>query len=274
MAAAHRHETSSTQIQSWFRPVLMTWTMRSTWMMQREDQKQHWTLSPRSATGVPRLPRLRQREGHDVVAARRTERPVAAGADDDVLALVAAGAVGHRRRLAAGRQPVFPQLAAGLDVEGAQVAVHGGADEHQVAGGGDRTAHVRHAEVARRREPGRQPSVEPSGTCQTMRLRRRSTLTSVPHGGAVHGRPQGDSSGSRRIAVGRAGLARELRVRVVARVRLRCRVRLRSDQRHHHRQVVDGGDDPLARLIEHDAAPVDAADVARREDRAARCPAA
>ncbi len=47
---------------------------------------------------------------------------------------------------------------------------------------------------------GVSPAVEPSGTCQTMREWRRSTLTRVPQGGAVHGRSQGESSGSRRMA--------------------------------------------------------------------------
>ena len=42
--------------------------------------------------------------------------------------------------------------------------------------------------------------LERRGTCQTMRFLCRSTLTSVPHGGAVHGSPHGETSGSRRTA--------------------------------------------------------------------------
>ena len=41
--------------------------------------------------------------------------------------------------------------------------------------------------------------VEPSITCQRIALRRRSTAASVPHGGAVHGRPNGEASISRRM---------------------------------------------------------------------------
>src|SRR5215831_10015729 len=87
-----------------------------------------------------------QGERHDIVTARRAESAMAAGADDDILPLIAARPIGHGCGLAARRQFVFPQLAPGLDVKGAQVAVGRGADEHLVAGGGDRPTHVGHTE--------------------------------------------------------------------------------------------------------------------------------
>ena len=43
------------------------------------------------------------------------------------------------------------------------------------------------------------PRVVPSGTCQRIVPFAMSTALSVPQGGAVHGRPSGESSGSRRM---------------------------------------------------------------------------
>src|SRR5262245_23856076 len=56
---------------------------------------------------------LWQREGHDVVAALGSELAVTACGDHHELPAVRF--VAHRRRLAAGRQPAFPQLPAGFD---------------------------------------------------------------------------------------------------------------------------------------------------------------
>src|SRR5579862_5896361 len=151
--------SASTQIQIWLRPVLMTWMISSTWMMSGS----RYSSMPRILRGLGECRRSdrRQRKGHDVIAAPRAERPVAAGTDDEILTLATPGPVGHGRRLAGHRQLILPQLAAGIDVEGAQVAVHGGRHEHQVSRGGDRAAHVRHAELAWRDEPGLEARVRP-----------------------------------------------------------------------------------------------------------------
>ena len=74
---------------------------------------------------------LWQRESHHVVALLGVEAAVTAGCDDDELSAV--HLVAHRCRLAARGQPAFPELAAGVDVEGAQVIVHRGADERESA---------------------------------------------------------------------------------------------------------------------------------------------
>src|ERR1700704_2617704 len=118
--------------------------MRATWTMiidrNRSDIPFLRSLWVRRRSGW-------QREGDDEVAARRAERAVAAGADDEILTLVRSRPVGHGRGLTARGQLVLPQLASGLDVKGTQVAVHGRCDKHQVAVGRNRSAHVRHAEI-------------------------------------------------------------------------------------------------------------------------------
>src|SRR4029077_2512558 len=114
-----------------------------------------WTMIDRIRSDIPFLRNLGvrrrcrwQSEGDDVVAARRAERTVAAGADDQILTLVGSHPVGHGRGLTARGQPVLPQLASGLDIEGTQVAVQGGGHKYQVAVGRNRSAHVRHPEIA------------------------------------------------------------------------------------------------------------------------------
>src|SRR5436190_8126048 len=86
------------------------------------------------ASGACPLRFLRQCEGDDLVAAPGVGLGMTAGGDDDVLA--ALPDIGHRRRLPARRQPAAPQLLARGGVEGAQVVVQGGADEHQARCGG------------------------------------------------------------------------------------------------------------------------------------------
>ena len=66
----------------------------------------------------------------------------------DVLTVVGAGTVGHRGRLAAGGQAVFPQLATCFQVECPEKVVHGGADEYEVAGGCYGAPHMGGAKVA------------------------------------------------------------------------------------------------------------------------------
>src|SRR5215469_10215755 len=127
----------------------------SAWMTYRAISNSIAFLSAELGRGA--LRGRGQREGHDVVTARRAERSMAARADDQILTLVAPGAVGHRSRLTAGGKLVPPQLAPGLDIEGTQVAVHRTADEHQVAGGRNRPSHHGHTKVARRQEPRREP---------------------------------------------------------------------------------------------------------------------
>src|SRR5580700_5935704 len=122
----------------------MTWMMRPT-CTATERMRNHIRCYLRNLG--PRRRGLGQRERHDVVPAWRAERAVAAGADDQILTLLRPGAVGHWCGLATRGQFVLPQLAAALDVEGAQVTVHGRGHEHQLAVGRDRAAHVRHAEV-------------------------------------------------------------------------------------------------------------------------------
>src|SRR5882762_9887742 len=110
--------------------------------------------SRRTSSLTSRPPRRRQREGNDIVAPWRIQNAVPAGRDDNELPLVAARAIGHRSRLSAGREAMFPQFAPGLDVEGPKIAVHRCSDKDQVAGGGDGSAHIGHPEIPRRREPG------------------------------------------------------------------------------------------------------------------------
>src|SRR6185312_14054048 len=91
----------------------------------------------------------RQRKRDDIVAARRLEAAVPAGRNDDELPLVTARTIGHRCRLSPGGEMIFPQLTPGLDVERAEVTVHRGPDEDQVARGPDGTTHIRHPKVPR-----------------------------------------------------------------------------------------------------------------------------
>src|SRR5690348_10363609 len=73
---------------------------------------------------------------------------MATSGDHHVLPMIATCTVGHRRGLAACRQVIFPQLTTGLQVECTEVAVHGGADEYQVASGYDGTAHMGGPKIA------------------------------------------------------------------------------------------------------------------------------
>src|SRR5207244_8964278 len=63
-----------------------------------------------SLLGPNRLGASGQRERHDVVAERRSQSPVAPGGDDDVLLATGRQLIGHRGRLAAGRQRGAPRL--------------------------------------------------------------------------------------------------------------------------------------------------------------------
>src|SRR5258705_4517242 len=91
-----------------------------------------WTMIDRIRSDIPFISanlwvRRRsgwQREGDDVVAARRAVRAVAAGADDDILTLVASRPARHGPGLTARGHLVPPQLASGLDVQCKHVAVH------------------------------------------------------------------------------------------------------------------------------------------------------
>src|SRR5205807_8366245 len=110
----------STQIHSWLRPVLMTWTMKAAWT--RSDRMRNNILylsglGPRRCAGG-------EREGDQVVAARRAEAAVAAGADDEIRVLVASGAIGHGRGLPPRWQLSLSHLASGLNDEGAPVSGH------------------------------------------------------------------------------------------------------------------------------------------------------
>ena len=64
-----------------------------------------------------------QREGDDRVARRGLEELVAAGGDDDELAIRRTQAIGHGRRLPPRGQATLPELITRLAVEGAQVVV-------------------------------------------------------------------------------------------------------------------------------------------------------
>src|SRR5580658_1891815 len=113
----------SAQIQIWLRPVLITCTIRPAW---RRTERISNSI-PYSASLVRRCA-FGQRKGQDVIPARGAKRAVATGADDEVLTVCGPRTVGHGRRLSAGRQPVLPQLAAGIDVEGTQETVGRGRD--------------------------------------------------------------------------------------------------------------------------------------------------
>src|SRR5215469_2113320 len=97
MPPAHGRN-SSTQIHSWFRPVLMTWMMSKAWRRigRISNRNDIFPLSNENL-GSAMVAGCRQRKGHNVVTARRAEGPVAAGADDQILTLVASRTVGHGR---------------------------------------------------------------------------------------------------------------------------------------------------------------------------------
>ena len=78
------------------------------------------------------------------VGGRALEEPAAAGGDHDVL-LAVASHVGRRNRMRRRVELLAPQLLAVARVERAEFAVDGRADEHQVAGRGDRPAETRRA---------------------------------------------------------------------------------------------------------------------------------
>src|SRR3954466_12103344 len=93
-----------------------------------------------------------QRVGPHVIAEFSSERAVAAVDRDDVL--LAAGLIGHRRRLAAGRKAVLPKLSAIANVERADIVIHRSRDEDDAARGDDRTAQHGNAELEWQRQRG------------------------------------------------------------------------------------------------------------------------
>src|SRR3974390_3120332 len=88
---------------------------------------------------------LRQRKGDYRIAEFGAELAVTAGGDDDKLFAVRPQAVGHRHRLATRRQPAFPQLSTGLDIERAQIIIHRCSYEDEPTGGDDRSSQIRRA---------------------------------------------------------------------------------------------------------------------------------
>src|SRR5882757_3720997 len=145
---------------------------------------------------------------------------MAACGNYDVLAVVGAGAVRHRRSLAPGRQAVFPELTARFEVECPEIAVHGGADENEVAGCGDGTAHMGGAEIPCWCEPRADAFGRSEGYLPDNPIPAKVD--------ADEGAPWRSSAGQspRRQQrfpphrVGCAGLAREVRMRVIVRLRL------------------------------------------------------
>src|SRR5262245_53810396 len=101
--------------------------IRMTWMMMTRKQYGIDVLrrvrNPPRRCSLPCSPLLRQGKGNDVVAAGGAQGAVPSGGDHHELPMIGPGAVGHRRRLAAGGEAIFPQLAPGLQVESAEVAV-------------------------------------------------------------------------------------------------------------------------------------------------------
>src|SRR5690606_7454883 len=76
---------------------------------------------------------------------------MSAGDDDDELPAIR-GRVGHRRRLAARRQPGPPDLAAVGDIIGTQVVVDRGSQEGDAAAGEQRPPDAGHAELEGKRQ--------------------------------------------------------------------------------------------------------------------------
>ena len=116
-----------------------------------------------------------------------------AGGDHDELLAVGTQAIGHRQRLAAGRQAALPEYRAGVDVEGAQIIVHRRGDEDEISGGDDRPAQIWRAANGGARL-GTRSAVVPSGTFQRTVPLDKSTATNAPQGGGLHGSPLGERS--------------------------------------------------------------------------------
>ena len=176
--------------------------------------------------------------------------------------------VAHRRRLAAGGQPALPQLAPGFDVEGAQVVVRRRADEDEPAVRDDRSAHVRHAERRGRARTtascrGSSRASPASGSRCAAGRRPRAFPRAEPCTAGRTARPASRGARRRECRSARAksesGQASECRA---------CIEPVARHERHDHRHVIDGGDHQLTFAVERRAAPVDAAGVTRRQDRA------
>ena len=111
----------------------------------------------------------------------------------------------------------------------------------------------------------------PSGTRHAIAPLSGLTATSSPHGGATHGRPDGDMKNSRDIANGAPDCS------VVSRPgkALRASLKLaRGDEPDDGREAIDRRDQQARDRVPCRAAPVQPADVARHDQRAARGSAA
>ena len=109
--------------------------------------------------------------GEDVVRQGQGKKG-ASCTDDDVLP--AGMAIGHRRGPAAGGKSPLPQLLAGLDVEGAQIVVGGGVDEHESR---NSRAHCDQQAMPRTSAEGREP---PDGMLSIDRSSQAVTGQSIP----------------------------------------------------------------------------------------------
>src|SRR6185369_6193120 len=258
--------TSSTRSRSPANAVLVianatTWAMRG---RVRRIALISLSLSARTVFSVEKSS-LWQREGHDVVAALGSELAVTAGGDHHELPAVRF--VAHRCRLAAGRQPALPELPPGFDVEGAEIVIRSGADERKPAVRDHGSAHVRHAQGRCRDEPRRLVAGRAEHHLPADRIapqvdgRQRS-----PRGRRAR---QAERRGQHFAAhaIRGAGLWCEIGVRPGVRVS-RLVEPVAWDQRHDHGDVIDGGDHELTLAVERCAAPIDAAGVTRRLDRA------
>ena len=125
---------------------------------------------------------------------------VTASRDHDILPAIR-GPVGHRCRMTARGQGALPELLTVLDIECAEIRVDVPAmntNPPAVTIGPPRLT-----------EPGGtvadappNPCMEPSGTCQRIDSVARSSATSCPHGGGLHGNPDGDTRNCRNIPYG------------------------------------------------------------------------
>ena len=173
----------------------------------------------------------------------------------------------HRRRLASRGQLVFPEFAARLDIERAQIGIQGRADEHQAAGGGDGD---------RRDSPCRCPAeASASRSCRGLRrcpaARPRASCRSQADGGQHAERRRGAGRAPARQPdlalhdVGRALHVGEFLADALAAGQLLAHhlPLLARNQRDHRGKPVVRHDGDAAAGVVGDATPVRTADVGR-----------
>src|SRR5215207_37518 len=194
------------------------------------------------------------------------------GGDDNELPAVLSQAVGHWRRLTAGRQPSFPQLLAGFQVDRPQLVIERRADEHEPALCHDWPAEVWGTPCDRERNGCEIPDSSQGNFPLHFAGSSVDRQQRAP-GWLVAGQLQGGKKpGSAVQAVGCA--LQRANLGAVRHVRLSRSQRLSRNEAGERRQVAHVKDHPTPLRLKCDAPPIRSADhawVLDRPSQARRC---